>query len=605
MGSRRALFWAIGVVLALALAGAAATFVPDEPSSAASEGSPPAQPASTTAGEAASLNVSELPTPTGWILVPLQADAETNVVAHVDADVRAHRASPVGAVAFLAEPNGSHGEPELSAAGDIGSADRSAEVNHGGRGLACCPSDDEAQASFAFGSGAVLTPGETAYLGIVVVNASQASLSADVDVLRSAEPGALAIGEPQTGTAARAVDLVDHAEREGTNARYGTTQVGDPAEASLTAEAERSTVGFLGVELADDSKAELELAMPEPHATEELGAGVQGDLAIAAGPGETTATLSGLGSEEAREAVGSATDSEARLVLADLPLPIRAADRSLAGPGEGRPSPAEVKLTDGELPADTGWFLAPLEVPEPSSVHVQIELGFDETPSRPYAALPILADAHDVRAPFQAEGHEENLRVAAADREATCCPPPFEDGTPGGAVSSGFFGASPDEPLYVGLVAANWSQAASLSIYASAQGTPLEVGPVATGTDVAFLDLFRESSAQPSVQTRQDHLLGGYEDLQRSWSPDDTGLISVRWDLQNARGDVTVELANGTELSTAPSQGTEGRIFATHEGAIDLRFEEARRSESDAHALALVADLPLPREDARLEQDDA
>lgn len=607
MGSRRGpLLWVAGGVLALALAGAAATLVAEEPPPVREQ---PARtdPATSTTGTSSAVDVSELPRPTGWIVFPVRAEVEANVVVHVDVDVRAPEADVAAALAFLADPNGTHGEPELSAAGDVDGAHRSLEANHDGRGLACCPDDDEGETSFAFGAGATLDAGETAYLGLVVVNASEgSSLSADVDVLRSAEPGGVSVGQPRTGTAARAVDLVEEAQRSGTNARYGTTQVGAPGEAEVTSRADRSTFAFLEVDLADDGQAELELAMPGgPGLGEELGAGARGEVAIAADAGDTRATLAGLGGDEPGELAGSGSGSEARLVLADVPLPIRAVDRSLDGPGEGRPSPVEVHLTDGELPAETSWFLAPLEVPEASPVHLQVELAFDEDPSGSWAALPIVADAHGIDSRLYGDGHEERVRASVADREATCCPILFQDGAPGGSVSSGFHGASPEEPIYVGLVAANWSSAASFSVFAKAQGSRLEVGSVATGTEVAFLDLFDEAATEPSARVGDERLVGDYEDLQRSWSPQETGLVAVRWDLEDARGDVAVELANGTRLDTSPSQGTEGRLFAAHGGSIELSFEEARRTEGDAQALAVVADLPLPREDVHLERDDA
>lgn len=580
-------------------------------------------PAAVPASDRVVIDTSSLPRPTGWLVVPVYADERAPLQITGDLSLDVQDRGPAGGSTFVAEL-GPDGQPRIQASGDLDTRSQRIKLHHDGRQAGCCAPASERPDLGGGEAGRVAWAGpETpAYVGIVVVNATNQT-SAEITVEPAPGPAAenvtISTGEPSHGTDARAVNLVEEARRRGTNADLGHTVVGETARANLSTDASQSAFTFLTYEV--DERADANLALHLANGTslsDVLPTAGEGEITALSGPGEATVALSNLTDPARRPASDSSDTIRAHALAADLPIPLEAIERRNLTTDrvetfrENSGGEIDLVLHDDQLPAATGWFLVPIEAEQNASVHLQIVLGLDDTDDQAKVAVPIIAQHDRVRTMLFAAGQEPTIEAHAQDHKLGCCTDRY-NGRSGAADWSTWTGTAPETPLFVGLAVSGWTSTDNLTIHVASDDADLRAGPTRTGTGVQAVDLFDEAAqGEPGLRVGGQRVAGDLEDVRLDWRADQTGLLSIGWALEDARGDVHVQLPSGERADTVPSQDTAGTLTAASgPGSVELAFTNASRSgdhEDDrpsGRALALFADLALPYRDLRVDDGPA
>lgn len=596
----------VGALLAAAVAGIAAVD-PGEPE--AVEDAPgfhahadPDQDAPAAAPSSLEVDASGV-APTGWTVVPVHADERVRLRVASNLSVKAHEApGAAGGAAFVAHVD-EEGTPQVHGGGTLTTGSRDLALAHEGREVGCCAAT--ASGPDLGGRNATVTvwagPDEPAYLGAVLANTTdETRVTFTVEPSRNlgGENVSIYKGAPASGPQARAVDLVERAYREGTTVRAQHEVLGAPGTANVTLDAKRSAFTYLDVDAEPNAEATLRLELANGIAFPDLlpDQDPAEHLALS-GPGSAHASLSELENPGRETTDDRPGEVHATLLLADVELPLEAADHERAPEGDlgtDRFGRTDIRLDGDLMPTSTGWFLVPVLAEEPASVHVKVRPRLDDT-GDPKFAVPIVAQHDALRFPrLQTAGHEASDGVHAAGTSVECCEDVSEDGRNGRAELGGWFGTGPDTPLYLGLVAANWSEDDEVELRASSPGADLEAGPVRTGAAVEAVNLFEAAREDPSARVGGEPVLGGYEDVHQRWQARDNGLVAVSWDLEEARGELALTMPNGSTVDLG-SNGTAGAFTGLGGvGTAELSFTDPERP--DGEAFALFADLDLPYE---------
>lgn len=216
------------------------------------------------------------------------------------------------------------------------------------------------------------------------------------------------------------------------------------------------------------------------------------------------------------------------------------------------PERHEFVLDAAAMPGETGWFLVPLTAASPVGVEIEAKYRQAYDASRQQAAAILIAE--DGRA--EAMGGQvyawRDAEVNVRGRQVACCQevtaryPWSDDAYNGGSTGSGAY-LEPGETLWVGLVAAGWSEGSKLKITLVSYGAPLVPGLPVTGRTVEAVDLVDEARrAGTNARVSGQRLAGGDGDVTREWSPAGTGLLMLD---AYAQGDA------GARLSVALPHG--------------------------------------------------
>lgn len=265
------------------------------------------------------------------------------------------------------------------------------------------------------------------------------------------------------------------------------------------------------------------------------------------------------------------------------------------GPSADAEAGTDIVVYGDALPSSTGWFLVPIEADEATSVHVELRPHLDNRDDQPKIAAPIVLQHDQAHTFLLAAGQDKDNSMRIGGEEVDCCTARF-GGERGRAELGGWFGTSPEVPLYLGLVASGWSEGDNITIRAHSPRADVRTGTTLTGTDVEAVNLFDRAREDPHLRVRGENRMGSHEDLDLAWTAQDNGFVNVAWDLHEAQADIEVTLPNGTAVDNRPNTDTSGWVSATGgPGDVRLSFANASRERPhDGEAYALFADIDAP-----------
>jgi hypothetical protein len=268
------------------------------------------------------VDASAMPEGNGWLLGTIHAAHDAAVAFRVA--LRGEGPPPVAAMDFLGTS-----VQNLPAVGmfDAESGDL-ADVNHGGRVLACC----DALQSFGisgFGGGTSsgngtlrVHAGDAIYVGLLAAGWTGASSFRASFV---APHGALQLDPVATGGGVRFVNLLEEARKQGTNLEAGSQVLaGSSGAARVAFEARQTGLLFVGYGFVGSASARLDVAVPDgTTANDGAGRNVGGVVLAATDPGTSTITVRDVHDPPLVPMPGDGPQMGfATAIFADMPLPM-------------------------------------------------------------------------------------------------------------------------------------------------------------------------------------------------------------------------------------------------------------------------------------------
>lgn len=279
-----------------------------------------------------------------------------------------------------------------------------------------------------------------------------------------------------------------------------------------------------------------------------------------------------------------------------------------------------IRKNISELVPATGYVLVPVHLETPGQGALAVSMAFhDEGPNPRAAASLVLTASGFISSHLTIRPAEYDAAVSTQHHQAACCDlgPRVGPSGPSEIETSGHLEAT--EPHLMGIVADGWTEDDWAVLEVTARTEDLTFGQPITGERVEAIDLLHEAYDNGTTVRAQDRVVHGEPGpVQRTWRAEETGMVLGQWDLEDGRGDLTVTLPNGTQLSNAPSQETWGglEVFAAP-GALTIDLTDAEKpawqppvpGSSDgsprAEVMVLLADLPVDVRHAYLYQSPA